>query len=155
MVRDPTRVTFAYAPAADEPDLGLVHDHAYWVSGLTPAPGGPGRGAIDARSFASGEGEPRSRRRDGGGHGPLPYSGFARTWAAERPSVAAGNRLTVRLTGLEGARLDLGHAGLDLAGPVVIEITSDTRGVLDVGDRDVAYGAGVTRRVLEPAPDLP
>ena len=32
--RDPPRVDYAFVPAADRPGLGLVHDHAYWVSHL-------------------------------------------------------------------------------------------------------------------------
>ena len=32
--RDPPRVDYAFLPEADRPGLGLVHDHAYWVSHL-------------------------------------------------------------------------------------------------------------------------
>lgn len=85
--RNPPHVTFAYVPAADEPDRdtsdatvqaqverrGLKHDHAYWVSDLTladlnrapdygnPSVGQlyPAKGIIDAFSHGFGRGDPR------------------------------------------------------------------------------------------------
>lgn len=91
--RNPPHVTLAYMPAADEPDrhpcdikVGqrqLLHNHAYWVSDLTPAqsdvrpcptsdlssnPGPtptpdplPEKGVIDVFSHASGFGDPSSQ----------------------------------------------------------------------------------------------
>ena len=47
---DPRRVDYVFVPGADNRRLGLVHDHAYWVSGLR-ARGGE-RGAISAVSSA-------------------------------------------------------------------------------------------------------
>ncbi|HLF41344.1 MAG TPA: hypothetical protein VI854_07715, partial [Acidimicrobiia bacterium] len=41
---DPAHVTYVIAPEADDAALGLVHDHAYWISGLRTA--GDGRGMI-------------------------------------------------------------------------------------------------------------
>jgi hypothetical protein len=59
--RDPSVVQFVYAPGADHHGLGLIHDHAYWVSGLAvAAPGADGR--IDARSLAGGSGVERENR---------------------------------------------------------------------------------------------
>jgi pimeloyl-ACP methyl ester carboxylesterase len=59
--RDPSVVQFVYAPGADHHGLGLIHDHAYWVSGLAvAAPGADGR--IDARSLARGSGVERENR---------------------------------------------------------------------------------------------
>ena len=56
VLRDPRRVDYAFVPAADRPALGLVHDHAYWVSELRVRDRGgdpdtdPARGEISARS---------------------------------------------------------------------------------------------------------
>ena len=76
---EPARVTFAYVPATDEPELaedaaplGLTHDHAYWVSGLgladatasgtptlaDPNANDPAKGVIDAFSYAFGRRDP-------------------------------------------------------------------------------------------------
>jgi hypothetical protein len=70
--REPSHVTFAYVPDADEPGLGegdptlgLSHDHAYWVSELDLAPRDtpaealhPAKGIIDVFSHAFGQGDP-------------------------------------------------------------------------------------------------
>ena len=37
VLRDPRHVDYAFVPAADRPALGLVHDHACWVSGCACA----------------------------------------------------------------------------------------------------------------------
>ncbi|MGH9040308.1 MAG: hypothetical protein ACRDZ3_08755 [Acidimicrobiia bacterium] len=154
VVRDPARVTFVYDPAADDPALGLIHDHAYWVSRLAVAPGA-GRGTIDVRSYASGQGDPKSFTRQGSGVGPLPYTEWSRSWN-EAPTVVSDNRLSVNLVGLSAARLDTVRAGVDPAFPLVVEITSDGPGVLRLTGagtpgRDVTYGAGTRRITLEPA----
>src|SRR5439155_4239274 len=62
--RNPPHVTFAYVPASDDASLGLVHDHAYWISEvrLKSTAGGttPAKGVIDALSHAFGVGDPPS-----------------------------------------------------------------------------------------------
>lgn len=125
--RDPAHVTFVYAPAADDPALGLVHDHAYWASGLRLAEGAErdARGRIDAVSHASGRGDPPSRARTDAGTRPLPYLEVGRTWG-DAPVAPAENRLTVSLTGLGGVRLDLEDAGLDPGRPLIVDVTSDS-----------------------------
>ncbi len=42
---NPPRVTYRFDPSLDEPEYGLVHDHAYWVSQLRTA--GVGVGQVD------------------------------------------------------------------------------------------------------------
>ncbi|MGH9037234.1 MAG: prolyl oligopeptidase family serine peptidase, partial [Acidimicrobiia bacterium] len=148
VTHDPARVTFVYDPAADDAALGLIHDHAYWVSGLRVAPGA-GRGTIDVRSHAAGRGDPESHATQGTGHGPLPFTEWSRSWG-DAPEVAADNRLTVNLNGLSAARLDVVRAGLDPEAPLVVEVTTDVPGVLHLaglGDagRDLTYGPGTQR----------
>jgi hypothetical protein len=50
VARDPARVTFKTLPETDAPALGLVHDHAYWVSNVVTA--GARSGLVDAVSLA-------------------------------------------------------------------------------------------------------
>lgn len=154
VVRDPARVTFVYDPDADDAALGLIHDHAYWVSGLVVAEGAD-RGTIDVRSHATGRGDPDGHTATGAGEGPLPYREWSRSWG-EAPEVAADNRLTVHVAGLSAARLDTVRAGLDPAAPLVVEITADGPGVLRLAaagaaDRDLTYGSGTQRITLAPA----
>jgi len=51
-VRDPNppRVTYSLDAASEDPKLGLVHDHAYWVSGLK-LPGGATTATVDATAL--------------------------------------------------------------------------------------------------------
>ncbi|HEY3240031.1 MAG TPA: hypothetical protein VGL92_10740 [Acidimicrobiia bacterium] len=154
VTHDPAHVTFVYAPGADDPALGLVHDHAYWVSGLRVVPGAA-HGTIDVRSYATGRGDPESHATHGSGHGPLPFLEWSRSWG-DAPEVASDNRLTVNLSGLSAARLDVVRAGLDPATPLVVEVTADAPGVLrlaGLGDarRDHAYGPGTQRFTLAPS----
>jgi hypothetical protein len=106
--RDPPVVQFVYAPGTDHPGLGLVHDHAYWVSGLRVAfPGADGR--VDARSLA--QGPPMSRQ-------------------AERQEHSVENRLTVTMENLRFARFELEPAGLQSTRPLVVDLTSDSHGAV-------------------------
>ena len=98
--RDPSVVQFVYGPAADHHGLGLIHDHAYWVSGLrVAAPGADGR--INAHSLAR------------GGNGTAPE-----------------NRLIVGLDNLRAARLELEPTGLSPAKTLVVEVSSDAHGTV-------------------------
>ena len=47
----PSRVVYRYVPAMDDPALGLVYDHAYWVSDIEVAPGAA-NGLVDRRALA-------------------------------------------------------------------------------------------------------
>lgn len=106
VIDDPAQVTFVYTPGADDRRLGLVHDHAYWVSALSLAgPGGAGR--IDAQSHA------RSGDGDAGGE----------------------NRLTLALRNLGTARVELDRAGLDPGRPLTVDVTSDAAGTLFLAGR--------------------
>ena len=69
--RDPTRVDYAFVPAADRRRLGLVHDHAYWVSHLR-APATAGAAQISARSLAFGRGFDPVTKRVTAGDDDLP-----------------------------------------------------------------------------------
>lgn len=131
--RDPHHVTYRYLPATDTPELGLVHDHAYWVSDVAvagePPEGGLAVGTVDAVSHAFGRGDPTSEQTQDAGVGPLPWVEVGRTWG-EPPEVPAENRLTVSLTGVGGVRLDLTRARLDPREQLVVDVTSDAAAVL-------------------------
>jgi hypothetical protein len=91
----------------------------------------------------------RSHATHGAGHGPRPFLEWSRSWG-DAPEGAADNRLTVNLSGLAAARLDVVRAGLDPDAPLVVEVTSDAPGVLHLaglGDagRDLTYGPGTQR----------
>ena len=119
---DPRRVDYVFLPRADNRRLGLVHDHAYWVSGLRA--GGGERGAISAVSSAP----PPGPDRPGGPFGRAgdPVLERVSAWDGEPPqpesvtgtewngiaSVPRANRLRLRLENVRRARIDGARAGL-------------------------------------------
>jgi hypothetical protein len=125
-VRDPAHVSFAYVPASDAPDLGLVHDHAYWVSGvrLTDAEGLTAKGVVDARSRAFGVADPATTRTQGAGVMQLPYSEVGLDWVEPEPA-AVENALELTLANVSAATLDVRRARLDPRAPLTVESTAD------------------------------
>jgi hypothetical protein len=122
--RNPAHVSFAYAPGADDAALGLVHDHAYWVSGLRLAGTTAARGVIEAVSHASGLGDPPSRAGQDSGDEPLPYVEVNRSWG-DAPVTPRENRLSLTLTDLGAVSVDLAGAGLDAGRPLIVDVTAD------------------------------
>jgi pimeloyl-ACP methyl ester carboxylesterase len=172
--RNPVHVTLTYAPAADDASLGLVHNHAYWVSGLTladpneppPSEGNvdaPAEGTIDVFSHAYGLGDPPStpgqRQCATPGNppdcGPLPYTEINRTWGAP-PSIPAVNQLDITLTNLSAATVDAARAGLAPCQQTTLEILGNdvppgsTTRLLLAGEFP---GATVSGAAFEQTPD--
>ena len=127
--RNPYHVTFSYAPAADDSSLGLVHNHAYWVSELALADPNkepfPAEGTIDVFSEAFGLGDATSATGVQQGTDPLPYTEYFRTWD-EPPPIPLANQLDVRLTNLSAATIDAARAGLVQCEAVTLSIDSDS-----------------------------
>lgn len=129
--RNPAHVTFAYIPASDNRKLGLVHDHAYWISDvrLTDAEGDTAKGVVDARSLAFGVGDPESEETSGAGTMQLPYIENGRRWK-RAPATPKENALDLRLNNVKTATIDVRRAGLDAAKTLTIEAEADGDGAL-------------------------
>jgi hypothetical protein len=158
--RDPAHVTYARLPFQDTPELGLVHDHAYWVSQVTvrdeaPKPSrGDGstepetvtKGVIDAFSHGLGVGDPtevRSTRTVGTGPSALPWTQDGQEWGPLR-AIRKANRLDLTLTNVKSARIDARRAHLNTGCQVELRVTSDgpaTIHVDGIGQLDVAEGS--------------
>jgi hypothetical protein len=135
--RDPSRVSYAFMPDADAPDLGLVHDHAYWVSDLrvrdrSGDPGtDPARGEIDARSLAFGEGDPSLRRvftPSRPVNGPPPPFNIAMEEGTDWTGLAqrdGENGLDLRLENVRRARIAGSRARLDSEREIRVRLESD------------------------------
>lgn len=167
--RDPRRVTFRYVPAADHRSLGLVHDHAYWVSDVAMrpdagrAPAGPVaetdavRSAfVDATSHAKGLGEPTtSPTVDAGIADTVPlklsFQEVGRAWSPA-PRVAPRNALDLRVLGVAAVTLDAARASLDGNSRMSIAVDADgptTIRLTSVDPRATVTGA---RRASDDAP---
>jgi hypothetical protein len=135
--RDPWRVDYAFFPSADRPKLGLVHDHAYWVSGLrardTTGDGAnsPALGDIGARSLAFGEGDPELRRGSSAGAGqagPPALTAVESTDWGKVPATSPRNELDLDLRNIGAATIDGRRARLDPSQPLTVKVTSDGAG---------------------------
>ncbi|HEV8574511.1 MAG TPA: alpha/beta hydrolase-fold protein, partial [Dehalococcoidia bacterium] len=128
--RNPYHVTLTYMPDSDNTALGLVHNHAYWVSDLMLAdPQGdgqePAEGTIDVFSHMFGLGDAASTFGVQQGTQPLPYTEYSRTWDTP-PAIPTQNRLDITLTNLADATIDAPRAGLDDCAAAYLDINSDS-----------------------------
>jgi poly(3-hydroxybutyrate) depolymerase len=141
--RDPAHVTFAAVPAADHQELGLVADHAYWVSGLTLADedaDAPATGVIDAFSHGHGVAHPEPARHADAGVGPLvlAWQELGLDW--EQPEqVERANLLEVTLDNAAAATIDVPRAALDPDQELTVEVDADGEALLTL---DGAFPAG-------------
>jgi len=138
--RNPHHVTFRYLPATDVPELGLVHDHAYWVSGVRLADGvtgtddAPAAATVDVVSHAFGRGEPAVVDHADAGVGPLPWTEVGQLWT-EPPAAPAQNRLTLSLTDAGEVRIDAARARLDPRAELLLDVTSTHDAVVHLDGR--------------------
>ncbi|RBY88976.1 hypothetical protein DQ244_14410 [Blastococcus sp. TBT05-19] len=143
--RNPHHVSLGYVPAADDAALGLVHDHAYWVSGVRPGSTAPGAGSsgtqpakalVDAFSHGFGRGDAPSSPGTGAGvvGGALPYTEVNRSWGPE-PAIPVANRLDLRLANVADATLDLARARLDPGRQLTVTTDADRDGTVLLAGR--------------------
>ncbi len=116
VVRDPFHVTYVVDPLEDSAGSAVVGDHAYWLSGLTVAPGATG--TIDAvtraKGLADGAVLPVATSAGvltGGEIPAMAYGSSTRTWGAPVPAAPA-DALVITSTGVRTATVDLQRAGL-------------------------------------------
>ncbi len=158
--RRPSRVNYAFMPEADRPGLGLVHNHAHWISRLRARDESgdpqtnPARGEIKAVSQAFGQGPPQTEPVMGPGTEgrPAPSTIRGTRWAGfgERPKR---NRLRLRLSNVEHARVDGAAAKLSDERALQVKIASDGTGTVRL---DVPLAADVEVRRFHggPAPEV-
>jgi hypothetical protein len=138
--RNPAHVTYVLDTARNHAKIGLVGDHAYWVSGLklrdpakTGATGDP-TGQIDAISHGFGASEPvpsatvpGTGQLVGGNLGPIQFTSRVKTWGPPTPGPKA-DAIDVNATNISKASLDVKRAGVDCS--VKVNVVSD--GPIDV-----------------------
>jgi hypothetical protein len=136
--RNPAHVTYVEDAARSRPGLGIVADHAYWVSGLTlssqshTASNGDPEGEIDAFSHGPGVGDPTPSSTQvahgtltGGNLGPLQFVSTNKTWPASagRPARPTDS-IDVKAANVATASIDVRRAHVDCH--VTLNITTDS-----------------------------
>jgi hypothetical protein len=138
--RNPAHVTYVLDTARNHAKIGLVGDHAYWVSGLTlrdPSQSGSTgdpTGQIDAVSRGSGAGDPVASltqpgagQLTGGNLGPVEFTSRTKTWSAPPPAPEA-NVIDVTATNIAKASINVGRASVNCS--VTLNVTTD--GPIDI-----------------------
>ena len=159
VIRNPRRVTYKQVPALDHPEVGLVHDSAYWVSDISTRESEE-TGLIDAISLADGYAPPEVGSDRQFDHKPGPHVSRGVQW--ETPPVESRrspeNAIEVTLEGAEAATLWIEEAGIDVCEPLTLRIESDGPATITLagtfGTYDVAVEKGETTVSLSPQADL-
>lgn len=142
--RNPDHVTFSYVPATDDPDLGLIHDKAYWVSDLRLAHASRGepspKGTVDAVSHARGHKPPGTVATSAAGTHPLPWVETGQAWTDTDPGPPS-NSLSLDLTNLSSLSVHLARAGLSTAERLTVTVTT-------TDDAEITLVDSATTRVL-------
>jgi pimeloyl-ACP methyl ester carboxylesterase len=114
---DPGRITYAWYPQLERPDLGLGPQRVWWLSGLQADPQITSQrgtvATVDARSYARPDQTHTSHRRGGAilNFDPTPGAYVERVWRFGTVPDAQP-RLTLRLTGVAAVTVDTARAGL-------------------------------------------
>ncbi|MEA2436742.1 MAG: hypothetical protein QOF65_1298 [Thermoleophilaceae bacterium] len=138
--RNPAHVTYVLDTARNHANIGLLGDHAYWVSGLklhdpgqTGSTGDP-TGQIDAVTHGFGSSDPVASvtqpgvgQLTGGNLGPIDFTSRTKAWGAPTPAPKA-DTIDVTATNISKASIAVKRAGVDCS--VKLNITSD--GPIDI-----------------------
>ena len=157
--RNPAHVTFVVNPTHDYPTLGLVTDHAYWLSGLTPAGPAGTSGTIDAVSRGLGVGDPKaSGLQTGAGTltdtNVVPSVAYQRnyqTWGPV-PSATSGDEIDITSDNVSTATINVARAHVDCA--VKLNVISNVPLKVSLRRCPGVAGAALPRHqgpVLQPA----
>lgn len=136
LVVDPDHVTYRIDAARDRADLGLVADHAYWLSDLTVRDVDAG-GLVDVRTAARGVGDRTSSPIVDAGPAPLPFVARGLT-LGDAAEVDAEPRVEVDLTGVATATVDLTAGRLPLDDEATVTVGSDGSATLTLVLADAA-----------------
>jgi predicted esterase len=144
--RNPSHITYSIDPSADDfPAVGMVADHAYWISGLRLRKPG-GTGTIDATSQGFGLRDPvPSGTQHGTGvltGGLIPAIAYVRqfqTWGPF-PSAPRQQVLDISATNLAAATIDMARAHLGCGAKVHLSSNGPMRVRLAGCGRLIAAG---------------
>ncbi|GAC1540016.1 MAG: hypothetical protein NVS3B12_26650 [Acidimicrobiales bacterium] len=160
VISHPQRVTFSTeaamdttrAPAPDGPqDWTILHDRAYWLSGIRRA-AGVATATVDA---ASSQGSQlRVTPITGSGQdaaGPYAFRGNDAAFTQTQTTHPAEgiNTLKLQLSGVSSLRIDPQGAGLCPSQPIIVRVTTDTPVQVEIiGVRTLSLPAGSTSEVI-------
>jgi Prolyl oligopeptidase family len=138
--RDPPRVTYRLNASADQPQLGLGADHAYWLSDIRLRDRGSTLGTIDVFSHGFGLSDPPVLERQTGTEAMpsgLTYTFQARQWGIPATQTPA-NRLDIEAENVRSVTINPLRAKVDCDADM--HVTTDGRLAVKLA------GCGAARR---------
>ena len=123
--RNPAHVTYRRIPALDQPELGLVHDGAYWVANIV-IPDDLDEGKVDAISHGNGYSPPITDNYRGPGTRPDPHLKRGTRWTDTLNDGRTANALELDLDGVSALTVYLEEAQLNPEAPLQLRTTTTT-----------------------------
>ncbi|MGH2925985.1 MAG: hypothetical protein ACRDK1_08450 [Solirubrobacterales bacterium] len=130
--RNPSHVSYVVNPTMNFPGVGMVADHAYWLSGLDlrDRSGSAPLAEIDARSEGFGHADPSAgpthtvpaKQLQGGNLPPLNYSERSKAWG---PAPSAPKRDVLHLDAQNLGRVVVHPARAHLSCQADLDVTTD------------------------------
>ena len=156
LVRNPARVTFRTDPFLDAPQLGIVHDRAYWVSRIRSRE--EGFADTDLTSHGCGGAVPETTTGSEAGPSPVPWVSRFRHATGSAP-LPAQQLLEGTLSNVESLSLDLEAACLRPGaayritsdGPAALALPGGGQVVLAEGENTGTIGAPAGARRGSPS----
>ncbi len=162
--RNPAHVTYVQDAERNRPSLGIVGDHAYWISGVTlssqshtnSSTGDP-EAEIDAFSHGFGVGDPVASATQlghgtltGGNFGPLQYASTSKMWGST-PASSRGDTIDIKAVNVATASIAVRRAGVDCK--VTLNITTDSPVTISLpGCNRMVHAAPNSSSPLPPLP---
>jgi len=148
VARDPSHVIYRAMPEIDRP--GLVHDHAYWISGIVVASGARS-GLVDVFSLARPEREPKLVAVVPAGTAPAPHLQLGLTPQGSLAAPAAANALNATLTDVSAVTFWPERSGAH-TGTFVLKVTTNRAATITLagtfGSVVVTVPAGTSTRTV-------
>lgn len=119
----PWHVTYHSDPAAANPQWGLDHDKAYWLTGIGVADGAA-TGKVDARDLAAGRGEPDRSTYVEHRSRPDQHVASGLEWREPLLTPRPENRLELDLTGVDAVTVWVDATRLDPTRPIEVASSS-------------------------------
>lgn len=145
--RDPHHVSYVVNPAMDFSDIGLVGDHAYWLSGLTVRDRSAAvpRGSIDVRSWGFGVGDPTPQPTQtgagtltGGNLVAQAYVSQYKTWS-DAPARPVLNQLDIRARNMATVTIHPRRARVGCDASLNVDTDGPLLVILDGCNRQVQF----------------
>jgi len=148
----PARVTYRRVSEYEYPELDLVCDGAYWVSGITLAEGAD-EGLVDVTDLATTEPEPVPEAYTDSGRFPGKHVTTGTRWCHSSAPVSSENALAVELDGVAAVTVHVDETSIDRDQPITLDVDSSSEATIrlrsraGVRSRDVP--AGRSEHVVE------